>query len=318
MPITRYLKTKSILIGTLIFLFLSIYWLTVSSPRKYPIRTIITIREGAGLLEVADTLDKNNVIRSPFWFRTVVIGLGGERGIKAGDYYLPHRENALKLAWRVVNGKHNIETLRITIPEGFTIDEIASLFDTRFSKFDQEEFLTRAKEGYMFPDTYFFEVSATASSTIALLENNFDKKIAPYVNEIASSTHTFDDLINMASILEEEATSSEDRRIVSGILWKRIKIGMALQVDATLKYVTGRGSENLTQDDLKMDSPYNSYNRRGLPPTPISNPGIDAIEAALRPKETAYLYFLTDKEGMMHYAKTFEEHKKNKEKYLSQ
>ena len=317
MQFTRPLQKKPIILGAIILLLLCIYWLTISSPRKYPQRTIITIRDGAGLLEVADTLEKNNVIRSPFWFRTVVIGLGGERGIKAGDYYLSHRENAFKLAWRVVNGNHNIKTIRITIPEGFTIDEIASLFDSRFSKFDQEEFLTRAKEGYMFPDTYFVEVSATASSTIALLQNNFEKKIEPYMEEMASSTHTFEDLINMASILEEEATSSEDRKIVSGILWKRIKIGMPLQVDATLKYVTGRGSEHLTQDDLKMDSPYNSYTRRGLPPTPIANPGLDSIKAALRPKDSPYLYFLTDENGIMHYAKTFEEHKRNKEKYIS-
>lgn len=293
-----------------------IYWLNISSPRKYPLRTIINIRNGAGLLEVANTLEKTNVIRSPFWFRTFAIALGGERGLQAGDYYLAHRENVFHIAWRVVKGKKNIETVRITIPEGFTIDEIASLFDSRFSKFNSEDFLTRSKEGYMFPDTYFIEVSATASSTIGLLESNFNKKIEPYRSEIASSTHEFEDLINMASILEEEAVTTEDRKIISGILWKRIKLSMPLQVDATLKYVTGRGSEHLTQDDLKMNSPYNSYINRGLPPTPISNPGIDAIEAALRPKESPYLYFLTDKEGIMHYAKTFEEHKKNKQKYI--
>jgi UPF0755 protein len=293
-----------------------IYWLNISSPRKYPLKTIITIREGAGLLEVASTLEKINVIRSPFWFRSTAIALGGERGLQAGDYYLSHKENVLRLAWRIVKGKKNIETARITIPEGFTIDEIASLFDTRFPKFNQEDFLSMAKEGYMFPDTYFMEVSATASSTIHILEDNFDKKIESYKNEIASSSHTFDDVINMASILEEEAVTSEDRKIISGILWKRIKLGMPLQVDATLKYITGRGSDQLTTDDLKMDSPYNSYTNRGLPPTPISNPGVDAIEAALHPRETPFLYFLTDKNGEMHYSKTFEEHKKNKQKYL--
>lgn len=307
---------KPILVGAIVFMILIIYWANLSSPRKYPLKTIITIREGAGLLEVANTLEKTKVIRSPFWFRTFAIVLGGERGLKAGDYYLPHRENVFHIAWRIVKGKKNVETVRITIPEGLTIDEIASLFDSRFSKFSSEDFLTRAKEGYMFPDTYFIEVSATASSTISLLENNFNKKIEPYKTEIASSTHEFEDLINMASILEEEAVTTEDRKIISGILWKRIKMGMPLQVDATLKYVTGRGSENLTQNDLKMDSPYNSYTNRGLPPTPISNPGIDAIEAALRPKETPYLYFLTDKDGIMHYSKTFEEHKKNKLKYI--
>jgi UPF0755 protein len=313
----RPIYFKPIVIGSAILVVVLIYWLTISSPRKYPIRSIITVREGAGLLEVASTLEKTNVIRSPFWFRTVAIALGGERGLKAGDYYLPQRENVLRIAWRIVRGKKDIETLKLTIPEGFTIDQIAALFDSRFPKFDQDDFYSRAKEGYLFPDTYFVEVSATASSTINLLENNFNVKIAPFKDEIASSTRTFDDLINMASILEEEAVTTEDRHIIAGILWKRIDLGMPLQVDATLKYVTGRGTAELTQEDLKLDSPYNSYTNKDLPPTPISNPGIDAILAAVRPQKSPYLYFLNDKDGIMHYSKTFEEHKRNKTKYLS-
>ena len=135
-------------------------------------------------------------------------------------------------------------------------------------------------------------------------------------NLMALSSKDKSDIVAMASILEKEVKSSEDRRIVSGILWKRIKIGMALQVDATLDYERNKTSAELTAEDLKEDSPYNTYTRTGLPPSPINNPGLDAIKAALEPKASLYLYFLTDSDNNVHYAKDFEEHKRNKEKYL--
>ena len=120
----------------------------------------------------------------------------------------------------------------------------------------------------------------------------------------------------MASLLEEEARQTPTRRTVAGILWKRLDLGMPLQVDATLRYLLGKSSHELTREDLEYDSPYNTYKDAGLPPGPISNPGLDAILAALRPVETAYLYFLTDSEGNIHYARTFEEHVANKAMYL--
>jgi UPF0755 protein len=305
-----------IVLGVIIFFILILYWLTISSPTKYPVKTIINVRQGAGLQEVANTLKNDGIIRSVFWFRTTAILLGGERGLQAGDYYLPKKENVLKLAWRVVRGVREIKTEKVTIPEGFTKEEIANLFQDKFPKFNSEDFLSQSHEGYLFPDTYFIEISATSSSTIELMENNFKLKTDPLMKEIASSTHTFEDVISMASLLEEEAKTKSDREIISGILWKRLALGMPLQVDATLKYVTGKGTNELTNDDLKLDSPYNTYTNKGLPPTPISNPGLEAILAAIHPVTSPYLYFLTDSQGNMHFAKTFEEHKRNKEKYL--
>src|SRR3989338_8316927 len=120
----------------------------------------------------------------------------------------------------------------------------------------------------------------------------------------------------MASLLEEEVKSTEDRKLVAGILWKRLSLNMGLNVDAALTYVLGKTSHELTQEDLKYDSPYNTYRYRGLPPGPISNSGLDAILAALRPTSSQYLYYLTDKDGSVHYAKNLEEHKINKFRYL--
>jgi UPF0755 protein len=243
--------------------------------------------------------------------------LEGERGMQAGDYYLSKPENAFRIAWRIVHGKRDIVTLRVTIPEGFTNKEISDLFDSRFPRFDHESFLANAHEGYLFPDTYFMEVSSTASSTLSLLKNNYEDKVEPLREEIKASNHSEGEIITMASILESEARTKEDREIISGILWKRIKLKMPLQVDASLGYLTGKTSEELTDSDLKIDSPYNTYINKGLPPGPISNPGLESIVAALNPVDSKYLYFLTGNDGVMHYAKTFDEHKKNKAKYLN-
>src|SRR3989344_259098 len=142
----------------------------------------------------------------------------------------------------------------------------------------------------------------------------FSKKAL--LGEIAAQKKTLDEIIIMASILEEEVKSTEDRKIVSEILWKRLKLGMGLNVDSALTYVLGKISAELTASDLKYDSRYNTYRYRGLPPTPISNPGMDAILAAMNPATTKYFYYLTGKDGKTYYAETLEKHALNKRKYL--
>jgi UPF0755 protein len=276
----------------------------------------VTIREGAGLFEVASSLKKDGVIRNAAWFRTVAVLLGGEKSLQSGDYYLPYDQSVYAIAERVVKGDHLIKQFKVTIPEGFTKAKIAALFDTRFTLFNRREFTSLAPEGYLFPDTYFIGVNASATSTIKLMRDNFQKRIFPLTGEIASSGRKLSEIITMASIIESEANTKEDRAIVSGILWKRIDGGLPLQVDATLTYLNGKTSAELTQGDLAFDSPYNTYVYKGLPPTPISNPGLESIEAAIHPTTTPYMFFLTGKDGKMYYAKTFEEHKQNIQKHL--
>jgi UPF0755 protein len=133
---------------------------------------------------------------------------------------------------------------------------------------------------------------------------------------IASSTRPLDEIIKMASIVETEARMEKTRRVVAGILWERIRRGMPLQVDVSFRYINGKTTRNLTVSDLKIDSPYNSYIYKGLPPTPIANPGLEAILASANPIKTDYLYFLTGKDNVMYYARTFEEHVVNTELYL--
>ncbi len=292
------------------------YGLFLSSPKTYPEDSILTVEEGDGLIEVAENLKKDGIVRSAFWFRNIAILLGGERSVQAGDYYLAQKENILSLAKRIVTGDYNIDSIKVTIPEGFTVKDISNLFDEKFTQFDKERFTTLAREGYMFPDTYHVQVTITAEPFIQTLSENFNLKIASLNKEIEKSNMPIEDIIILASIIESEAKNAEDRRIIAGILFERMERSMPLQVDATLKYITGKTSAELTQDDLKSESLFNTYVHLGLPPSPISNPGLDSIKAVLNPEESEYLYFLTGDDGKMYYAKSFEEHKRNKEKYI--
>ncbi len=216
------------------------------------------------------------------------------------------------------NQNTKLEEATITIPEGLTVVQMGDLF-AKENIFSKNTFVKSASkyEGYLFPDTYRFYKNATPQGVIDKMRSNFDKKVnSQILNEIEQSQKTLNEIVIMASLLEEEAHDNEDRKIIAGILWKRINLGMLLQVDAALNYVIGKTSAELTANDLAIDSLFNTYKYRGLPPAPISNPGIDTIIAALRPKKTDYLYYLSDKGGKIHYARTFEEHKNNKFKYL--
>jgi len=248
----------------------------------------------------------------------MVILFRGEEKIKTGEYFFDKPENTLKIARRLIKGEFDLAPIKVTIHEGLNIYEIAEILDNRFPKFSKEQFiaLTKDKEGYLFPDTYFFTPNTQAPNIINVMEKNFQVKIDEMKEEIESSNRPLRDIIKMASIIETEARTSESRKIISGILWKRIEIGMPLQVDVTFKYINGKNSFNLTNDDLKIDSPYNTYVYTGLPPTPIANPGLDSILAAINPTETDYLFFLADKTGETHYASTFDEHIDNKKTFL--
>lgn len=184
--------------------------------------------------------------------------------------------------------------------------------------FDRNAFFENwsSKEGFLFPDTYYFFPNVTTQAIGEKMLATFSRRIEPLESEITSSGHTLQEIVIMASILEKEAATPEDRATISGILWNRIAKGMPLQVDATFMYLLGKTSSELTTADLQFKSAYNTYINKGLPYGPIGNPGIDAIRAAIHPRQSQYLYYLSGKDGVMHYAKTFAEHKANKLKYL--
>jgi len=186
--------------------------------------------------------------------------------------------------------------IKVTIPEGFNTKEMSDIFSLKLPKFNKERFLSLAedKEGYLFPDTYFFAAFNDEKDIIRIMQENFARKIIPFLLEIKTSGRTKREIIIMASIVEREAKGDADRGFISGILWRRLSIGMPLQADAAPE----------------------TYKEKGLPKNPISNPGLEALQAAIRPKSSPYLYYLHDKNGEIHYAKNFTEHLQNKSKYL--
>ncbi len=289
------------------------------APETFLPNTLITIPLGATLDSIAEILQKQSIIRSPLLFKLFVQHYGKEKAVPAGLYLFKTPPSLTEVAGRMGVGNHGIETFKLTFPEGITTRKMESILNAqRFFEWDGQEFLrnTEGREGFLFPDTYFFYSVATSGPIILALEENFEKRTARFKEEALISGKNWRDIITMASILEGEAMTHEDRRIISGILWKRLAKKMRLQVDATFMYTIGKPSSALTVEDLANDSLYNTYRHDGLPPGPINNPGIDTIDAALHPVDSPYFFYLSDKEGLMHYAKTFTEHKLNKKKYL--
>lgn len=287
-------------------------------PQDFPLGQVITVESGESLQSITTSLYDAHVIKSPFVFRTTVILLGGEKRVIAGDYLLDKKEGPADLAYRLVNGKFHLAVAKVTIPEGWNIFQISDYLKKNLINFDTKHFLALAKnkEGYLFPDTYFISESAKPESVIDRMNKNFTAKISSL--NLATSTHSLKDIIIVASIVEAEARTTESRKIIAGIIWKRIALGMPLQVDSTFSYINGKNTYDLTANDLIINSPYNTYVYKGLPPGPIDNPGIDAINSTINPTATKYLYFLSSKSGKMYYATTFEQHLKNKELYLNQ
>lgn len=298
--------------------FASVYLYMHRAPSDFPLGKVITVETGSSLQSISLNLYNLHVIRSPFFFRLSVSFLGGENKLIAGDYLLDKTEGPADLAFRITKGQFHLNTFKATIPEGWNIMQIADYLKVNLIAFDKTKFLKLAKdkEGYLFPDTYFISPTIKPEDVIKKMSDNFELKIKS-VTALSTSTKTLKEIITMASILEEEARTTESRRMVAGILWKRISLGMPLQVDSTFLYINGKTTYELTLEDLKINSPYNTYQYKGLPPGPISNPGLDAINAALNPIKSKYLYFLSSRSGTMYYATTFEQHKKNKELYLN-
>ena len=255
--------------------------------------------------------------------------------IQAGIYHVEQGEKISKVVERFAHGDVQTKEFSVTFPEGFTLSQVAARYADRTGKTAQL-FLDEAKvakyagkfsflkdipgtrnlEGYVFPDTYKITPDDTPEDVIMRMLGNFDKKVSEGIrDEILKNNRTLDEIVTMASILEKEVQSGKDMAMVAGVLWKRIQDGEGLYVDATLEYIVEKNG-NLTVQDLALDTPYNTRKYRGLPPTPINNPGLTAILAALRPEASEYYYYLTAKDGTTIFAKTNDEHNRNKGKYL--
>jgi UPF0755 protein len=276
---------------------LVIFYITVlSAPGNFPVGGKFSVQSGDSLRSVSSRLKEADIIRSRVAFEFFIILFGHEKKIVSADYTFDSRVPVFEVARRIGGGEARTAPISVTIPEGFDVEQIADTFALKLPSFNKENFLAKAghSEGYLFPDTYFFLSFENEDVVFRSMSENYEKKIAPLRKEIEASGKTEKDIIIMASVIEREAKGDHDRDVISGILWRRQGIGMALQVDAAP----------------------DTYKTKGLPPEPISNPGLAAIRAALHPKSSPYLYYLHDKNGDIHYAETFIGHTRNVAKYL--
>lgn len=199
----------------------------------------------------------------------------------------------------------------LTFPEGFTSREIAARLTE--NGLPGEAFLslvqTQRLEGWLFPDTYRFFLDSSAEDIVNRFLVNFDRQLIPDLKEeITRQRKTLAEVLTMASLIEKEVRGLSDRATVSGILWKRLRLGIPLQVDASLAYITGKRDTSFSKAETRIESPYNTYLHAGLPPGPIANPGFESIQAALYPAESPYLYYLSAKDGTTIFSRTLEEH----------
>lgn len=294
------------------------YHVAFSPPANFPVGSMVSIARGSSAPEIATRLATAHIVKHPSLLRAVLRVMWQSDRIQAGAYLFNAPQGLFIIAYRLAAGVYDIPPARITFPEGETARDYAERLHEALPEISETDFLAQAKqyEGYLFPDTYLFLASADVPSVIAEMRSNFNDKITPLMNEIAASGHSLSDVVTLASLVEREARSVANKKIVAGILWKRLELGMPLQVDAVFGYIFDRDTYSPSFADLNVDSPYNTYTHKGLPPGPISNPGLESIDAALHPTKTDYLYYLTGRDGLMHYAATYAQHVANRQKYL--
>lgn len=316
-----------LLAGITAFLF------TVYSPTDRSGTTqTVKIAPGSSVSQVSQALGQEGVVGHPLAFALWLVVTGSARHIQAGTYSLSPTENYEQIRLAITRG--GLTSTRLTAIEGWTVAQIGGALQTK-GLTTQADFAAAAKvsafpgysflaglppdqglEGYLFPDTYSLTTNQTPSQIIALMLTDFGSRTAPLATDIRASGYSLAEVITLASIVEREASSETDQKLVAGILIKRLKAGIPLQSDVTSLYEIGDWRHVLTAEDLAKNTAYNTRIHKGLPPTPIGNPGLVAIGAVLHPTASPYLFYLADSSGVMHYAKTLEEHNANKAKYL--
>jgi len=332
--IIKYLLVTAVIILVGIYAWQGIY-LPINKNSKEEI--VFSIKKGEGTKEISMNLEQEKLVRMATLFRIYTIFAGISSKLQAGEYLLSPSMAIPEIAEKFTSGE--VVKEKITIIEGWTIKEIVQYLEEK--GFKKEEFLELVKEdfsgkfsfledkpkkldleGYLFPDTYYINRQRTINSEqlkelARMMLENLDKKLTPGTREeINNRGKTIFETITMASMIEKEVKTLEDKKIVSGILWKRLENKIPLQVDATISYIIGKKSVNISVEETKIDSLYNTYKYRGLPLGPISNPGFESIIAAIYPESSAFWYYLSTPEGETIFSKTLEEHNIAKAKYL--
>ncbi len=289
---------------------------------------IFEVQTGQTASEIGDNLEISGLIKSPYAFSKYLKKNSLDSEIQAGKFILNPAMTGIEII-EILTGEATGEIV-FTIPEGYTIrnideklaeEELIQSGDfitcTETCDFSDYEFLPDYLEGYLFPDTFFLNKDTfSTEGFIRQLLDNFKSKITDQMlADIEKNGRTLEETIIVASMIEKEVITDKDRKMVSDIIWRRLDAGWMLGMCSTINYLTGKSE--ITEEDLQIDSPYNTRIYAGLPPTPISNPGLASIESAIYPESNEYWFYLTATEtGETIYAVTDEEHETNKEKYL--
>ncbi len=289
-----------------------------SAPPSFVPGVIVVIPRGASAPHIATKLAEAHVIRHPALFKNLIRISGAGEQISAGAYRFSEPDNVFRVTYRLATSDYGIPPVWVTFIEGMSVREMALRIASKLPEISAPDFISAGQpyEGYLFPDTYRFTSGDDAASIVTTLRATFVTKTKLLENDIAASGHSLSDIIIMASLIEKEANTVQDKHMISGILWNRIERGMLLQVDAVFGYIFSRGIYSPSFDDLTVDSPYNTYKYKGLPPGPIANPGLDSINAAIHPTETKALFYLSGRDGLLRTATTYAQHLANQRQYL--
>ncbi len=293
---------------------------------------VIKITKGDNLRSVALKLEENRIIFNKLAFIAIGRIMGYQDNLIPGEYKFGNGLTYLNVL-NTITDPSIIRTVTVTIPEGLNIRQMGRLLQRQIG-IDSARFVEESKndslikllgveakdlEGYLFPDTYLFRFTGMnrEKEIVSVMSAEFRKKITPQIREEMSKRNiSLKELIAMASIIEGETRYEPEKKTISGVYYNRIKKGMKLQADPTVQYILPGGPKNrLMFSDLKIESPYNTYLYKGLPPGPINNPGLSSIMAALYPEENKFLYFVAKGDGSHRFAESYEEHKKNIELY---
>lgn len=293
----------------------------------------ISIAKGTATEAIGDILKNEGLIADTLLFRlkTKIMGYNGR--YQAGDFSLSPGMTMEEIMDSLLVGRK--DTVRFTIPEGYDIRRTADVLESK-GLINREKFLTEIKqgdfdywfldglkkdenrlEGFLFPETYDAYINASEHSIIDRMLVQFDKVFTEkHIERMKELNKDISQVLILASIIEREAVVQEDRPVIAGVFLNRLEIGMPLQSCATVQYILGEQKPVLSTADTRIESPYNTYIYAGLPPTPICSPGIASINAALWPEETDFIYFLAKGDGSHVFSKTYDEHIKNKKKYI--
>ena len=288
------------------------------APANFPSNVPIEVLPGSSISAITKQFKQAGVVRSDLLLYFVLLTSYKPEDVKASTYLFSEPKDVYAVAETLIAGDFDSLLIPFIHREGEPVKEIAKNANKKLTNFSAEAFLMLAStsEGALFPETYKIPKTFTPEELFTLMTDTYEEKVAPLRAQIMAKNLSEHDVVILASIIEREANSTTSMKLVSGILQNRLALDMALQVDASMEYILEKPLKELTAEDLKTDTPYNTYLYRGLPPTAIGNPGLDAIMAVLEPTPSEYMFYLTGTDGEFYYAKNFDEHRQNIAKYL--